>query len=81
MRMRKIFLAALAVAAVLGGGMLGGGWAAAMVPAASSGRGLAGDAGLVRRVLNVCGTNGCVKVQTQRVVKRHPPAPPPMPHH
>jgi len=79
--MRKIFLAALAAAAVLAGGMLGGGRAAAMVPAASSGRGLAADAGLVQPVLNVCGSNGCVKVQTQRVVKRHPPPPPPMPHH
>jgi len=79
--MRKIFLAALAATAVLGGGMPGGGRAAAMVPAASSARGLAADAGLLQRVLNVCGANGCVKVQTQRVVKRHPPPPPPAPQH
>jgi len=78
--MRQILLAALAAAAVLaGGGALER--AAAMVPAHSSPPGLAANTGLVQRAVNVCGTNGCVKVQTQRIVKRHPPPPLPQPHH
>jgi len=78
--MRQILLAALAAAAVLAGGGAPD-RAAAMVPAHASPPGLAAaNAGLVNRVVNVCGTNGCVRVQTQRIVKRHPP-PLPQPHH
>jgi len=76
--MHKVLLAALAAATVLAGGMLGHP-AEAMTPATPLAPGIAGaDAALVRRVVNVCGSNGCVKVQTQRVRKRPPPPPP---HH
>ncbi len=68
--MRQILFAALAAAAVLAGGLLGD-RAEAMMPAACSALGAAtADAGLVHRMVNVC---GCVMVRTQRVVKRHPP--------
>jgi hypothetical protein len=78
--MRQILLAAFAAAAVLAGGAPLDP-AAAMVPAYASPSGLAAaNAGLVVRAVNVCGTNGCVRVQTQRIVKRHPPPLPP-PHH
>jgi hypothetical protein len=78
MHMRQISLAALAAAAILAAG-LPLGRAAAMMPGAPSARGLAADLGLLQRAVNVCGSNGCVKVETHRVVKRHPP--PPLPHH
>jgi hypothetical protein len=32
----------------------------------------AGDVQLVHRVTNVCGANGCVRVQTQRVQHQKP---------
>jgi hypothetical protein len=77
MRMRKIFIAAFAAAAFLAAAMPLHG-AAAMPPAAASALAAAGaDARLVEPVVNVCGANGCVRVQTQRVVKRHIPPPPP----
>lgn len=31
-----------------------------------------GNAPLIQRVVNVCGANGCVRVQTQRVVHHKP---------
>jgi hypothetical protein len=74
MRMREMLFAALAAAALVAGAMPGD--RAEAMPAAPA-RGVAAPgAGLVHRVVNVCGANGCVKVQTQRVVKRHP-----LPHH
>jgi hypothetical protein len=52
--------------------------AAAMTPAAALALATASaDTRLGEPVVNVCGVNGCVRVQTQRVVKR----PPPPPHH
>ncbi len=73
--MRQILFAALAAAAVLARGLLGD-RAEAMMPAAGSALGAAtADAGLVHRMVNVCGVNGCVMVRTQRAVKRHPPPP------
>jgi hypothetical protein len=30
------------------------------------------DAALIQRVVNVCGSNGCVRVETQRVVHHKP---------
>lgn len=77
--MRQILLAALAAAAIVAGEAPRD-RAAAMVPAHSLPPDLAAHTGLVRRAVNVCGTNGCVRVQTQRIVKRHPP-PLPQPHH
>jgi hypothetical protein len=78
MRMRRISIAALA-AAVFAAAMPHN-RAAAMTPAGALALGMASaDARLVQPVVNVCGTNGCVRVQTQRVVKRH--LPPPLPRH
>ena len=73
--MRETLFAALAAAALVAGAMPGD-RAQAMTAAPSALAVAAPGAGLVHRVVNVCGANGCVKVQTQRVVKRHP-----LPHH
>ena len=67
--MREMLFAALAAAALVAGAMPSD-RAQAMTVAPS-----APGATLIDRVVNVCGSNGCVKVQTQRVVKRHPPPP------
>jgi hypothetical protein len=75
MRMREMLFAALA-AAVLVTGAMPGDRAQAMTVAPPAHGVVAPGAGFVHRVVNVCGANGCVKVQTQRVVKRHSP-----PHH
>ena len=64
--MRKTLLMALAAAALLAGGMPGN-RAEAMPPAAHGAA--AGDTAVVRRVTNVCGTNGCVRVETTRLRK------------
>jgi hypothetical protein len=74
MRMREMFFAALAAAALVAGAMPSE-RAQAMTVAPSAPGAAAPGAGLIHRVVNVCGSNGCVKVQTQRVVKRHPPPP------
>jgi hypothetical protein len=75
MRMREMLCAALAAAALAAGAMPGD--RAQAMTVAPPARGMtAPGGGLVHRVVNVCGSNGCVKVQTQRVVKRHP-----LPHH
>jgi len=71
--MRKMLFAALA-AAVLVAGAMPGDRAQAMTVAPPARGAPAPGADLVHRVVNVCGANGCVKVQTQRVVKRHPPS-------
>jgi len=64
--MRKIILTALAAAAILSGGMLGN-RAQAMTLATPSVLGVAtADAALVRQAKAVCGSNGCVQVQTSR---------------
>jgi hypothetical protein len=75
--MREMLFAALA-AAVLVASAMPGDRARAMAGVAPALQVTAPGAGLFHRVVNVCGSNGCVKVQTQRVVKRHPPTPP---HH
>ena len=76
--MHKIFIITLAAAALLAAAAPYK-YAAAMPPAAASTFGAAGvGVRLAEPVTNVCGLNGCVRVQTQRVVKRHMPPPP---HH
>jgi hypothetical protein len=77
MRMRKVFIAALAAAAFLAAAMPLHGAAAMLRPSASALAAAGADARLVEPVVNVCGANGCVRVQTQRVVKRQMPPPPP----
>ena len=79
--MRKIVIITLAATASLAA--MSHQCAAAMLPGAAfalaTAHGAAGaGARLVEPVTNVCGLNGCVRVQTQRIVKRRPP--PPMPH-
>ncbi len=65
--MRNALLTALAAATLLSGGMLGS-RAGAMPLVAPSALGFAtADAALVQQATNVCGSNGCVRVQTQRV--------------
>jgi len=62
----KTLLTALAAATILSGGMLGN-RAEAMALAAPSALGVAtADAALVRQAKTVCGSNGCVSVQTSR---------------
>jgi hypothetical protein len=74
MRMREMFFAALAAAALVAGAMPSE-RAQAMTVAPSAPGAAAPGARLIHHAVNVCGSNGCVKVQTQRVVKRHPPPP------
>ena len=76
--MREPLFPALAVVALIAGGMLVN-RAEAMIAAPPAPAAEAAKSGLLHRAVNVCGANGCVKVQTQRVVKRH--LPPPPPHH
>jgi hypothetical protein len=62
--MCKTLLTALTVATLLSSGMLGN-RAEAMTLATRSALGAAtADAGFVQRATNVCGSNGCVRVQT-----------------
>jgi hypothetical protein len=64
--MNRIVLAAFAT--VLLSGVLPAGHADAMRFAASPAPGVAStDAALVRQAANICGSNGCGPVQTQRV--------------
>jgi hypothetical protein len=64
--MRLILFSCL-TAGVLSGGLIAA--AEAAMPTAPLS---AGDVQLVRRVTNVCGANGCVRVQTQRVQHQKP---------
>jgi len=76
--MRKIIIITLAATASVAA--MSHRCAAATAPGAASALATAGaDTRLVEPVTNVCGLNGCVRVQTQRIVKRR--LPPPMPHH
>ncbi len=67
--MRKALIVVVAAAAVVAGR---GGQAAAMTPPAAS-VGPRAATSFVLPVTNVCGTNGCVKVQTAPPRKRLPP--------
>jgi hypothetical protein len=64
--MRRVLFCCLA-AGVLSGGLIAA--AEAAMPSASI---PGGDMQLVQRVTNVCGANGCVRVQTQRVQHQKP---------
>jgi hypothetical protein len=65
--MRKALMVAIAAAAVVAAR---GGHAAAITPPAA---GVPAVTSLVLPVTNVCGTNGCVRVQTAPPRKRPPP--------
>jgi hypothetical protein len=67
--MRKALIVAAAAAAIVAGQ---GGRAAPMTPLAPS-IDASAAASLVLPVTNVCGTNGCVRVQTAPPRKRPPP--------
>ncbi len=69
--MRGTILTALAVAGILSGGGLSH-RAEAMPVAARSPLSVAAAHNAVQQVTNVCGTNGCVRVQTQRVRHQKP---------
>jgi hypothetical protein len=64
--MHKIFLAALATAAVLSSAAVDHG-AAAMTFAAAA------RATAIEPVVNICGTHGCVPVQTRRIIHHQKP--------
>ena len=74
--MRKSFIITLAATASLAA--MSYHCAAAMTLGAASALAVA-DARLAEPAVNVCGANGCVRVQTQRIVKRR--LPPPLPRH
>jgi hypothetical protein len=69
-RMRGILLTGLAAANFLLGGLSTRDAEAAMLGAPTMSH--AGQAPVVQRVTNVCGANGCVRVQTQRVQHQKP---------
>jgi hypothetical protein len=68
--MHGILLAGLAAASLLLSGMPSRSAEAAVLAAAPMSD--AGNAALVQQVTNVCGANGCVRVQTQRVRHQKP---------
>lgn len=73
--MRGFLLPALAAAVVLAGTLLGHRAEAAPLAAPSAlGIGVANTT-LIERAANVCGSNGCVRVQTARLRKHQ------IPHH
>jgi hypothetical protein len=74
--MQKTVLAALAVATILTGAVVGN-RAAAITPASPPVLGATADnAGLVQQAAHICGNNGCVPVQTKRIFKpKQQPAP------
>ncbi len=70
--MRGILFTAFAVAFVLSSGVSGRHAEAAPFGSPSA-LGVAASAAVVQQVANVCGSSGCVRVQTQRVVRRQKP--------
>jgi ribosomal protein L35AE/L33A len=70
--MRGTLLTSIAVAGILSGGMLGQGPEAATLTGRSVAHVAATTSALVQHVTNVCGNNGCVRVQTQRVRHQKP---------
>jgi hypothetical protein len=77
--MRKTLLTAVAAPTLLFAGILGNQVGAMPVVMPSALGAASPDAALVRRITNVCGTNGCVRVQTQRVVHHRVPGRSPIP--
>jgi hypothetical protein len=71
--MRGTLLTALAVAFVLSTGVSIHRAEAAPLGSPSALRTAAASATLVQQAANVCGSNGCVRVQTQRVIRRQKP--------
>jgi hypothetical protein len=67
--MRGILLAGLAAASFLLGGLSTRAETAMLAAPTTS---YTGKAAVVQRVTNVCGANGCVRVQTQRVQHQKP---------
>ncbi len=70
--MRGILLTSVTVASILSGGVFGHGAEAMTLTSLSAARVAAADSARVQRIANVCGTNGCVRVQTQRVRHQKP---------
>jgi hypothetical protein len=70
--MRGILFTALAVAFVLSSGVSGHRAEAAPFGSPSA-FGAGANAAIVQQVANVCGATGCVRVQTQRIVRRPKP--------
>lgn len=68
--MRNALFAAVAAATVLASGILGGRANATPLAPSSARMGAAADAALVQQATNVCGANGCVRVQTSAPRKR-----------
>jgi hypothetical protein len=69
--MRETLLTAFAAATILSGGMLGN---RAEAMTASTLTVAAAHVATVQLAVNVCGTNGCAKVQTHRIVHHKPGA-------
>jgi hypothetical protein len=68
--MRGILVSSLVVASIaLSGSVAGDAVAATLAPAPIMSD---GNGPLVQRVTNVCGANGCVRVQTQRIQHHKP---------
>ncbi len=71
--MRGTLLTALAVAFILSNGVLGRDADAATIGPASASHTASAFAAAIERVVNVCGSNGCVPVQTKRIIHRPKP--------
>jgi hypothetical protein len=71
--MRGTLLTALAVAFILSGSVPARDVAAAMIGPGSAARAAPALAAVIERVANVCGANGCVPVQTKRIIHRQKP--------
>jgi hypothetical protein len=70
--MRGTLLTSLAVAGILSGGTLGDPARALTLAVHPVAHAAAADNARVQQVTNVCGNNGCVRVQTQRVKHQKP---------
>ena len=70
--MRKMFLAIAASTAVLVGGVLCHS-ACAMPVASAVSLTSAANGAMFQPVVNVCGTHGCMPVQTKRIIRRQKP--------
>jgi hypothetical protein len=70
--MRGIMLTSVAVAAIFSGGTLGLPAQALTLSVQPAAHGAAVDSARLQYVANVCGTNGCVRVQTERVRHQKP---------
>ncbi len=71
--MRGTILTALALSSILSSGVLGGNVEAATIGPTSASHAAAVSTIVIEWIASVCGANGCVPVQTKRIIHRQKP--------